>query len=170
MKRILLLLGIALLALGACKKEDNSASLDGRWNIYLQDPDTGKEIPEDYRFSLIFKGDKLDIYIIAWGEHVEGTYTYANDKITYNISKVHKAWADVYETEENDKTLTITGSWDAYQGMNQETFELNSIYSWYLLSKNSPHYPDMVQEFEFKLTSATTAETSLMGIAHKVKK
>ena len=162
MKRILLLLGIVLLALVSCKKEGDSSDLEGRWNINKTDT--------DYSFSLIFKGNKLDVYIIAWGEHVEGTYTFANDKITYKISKVSKAWAKEENIETEDNGETITGSWDAYQGMNQETFELNSIYSWYLLSKNSPHYPDMLQEFDFKLTSATTAETSLIGgTARKAK-
>lgn len=165
MKRLFLLLTVALVALVSCKKEGDNSSLEGRWNVYREANDDS-----DYTYSLIFKGNKLDVYIIAWGEHVEGTYTYANGKITYNISKVHKAWAEVYETEPNDKTLTISGSWDAYQGMNKETFELASIYSWYLLSKNSSHYPDMLQEIDFKLTSATTAETSLMGgTAYKAK-
>ena len=160
MKRLFLLLTIALVALVSCKKEEGNSSLQGRWNV--------QKTETDYSFSLIFKGNKLDVYIIAWGEHVEGTYTYANNEITYNISKVHKAWGEVYEKDKNGDSLT--GSWFA-PGMNQESLELNSEYSWYTLSKDSSHYPgDMLKKFRFELTSSTTAETDLMGgTAYKAK-
>lgn len=162
MKRILLFLGIVLLALSSCKKDEGSEALEGRWNI--------NKTEDDYSFSLIFKGNKLDVYIIAWGEHVEGTYTYANNEITYNITKVSKAWAEVDETEKNNPELTINGSWTA-GNMDQETFKLAPNYSWYLLSKSSSHYPgDMLKKFKFEITSSTTAETDLLGgTAHKVK-
>ncbi len=162
MKKILLLLGLVL-AFASCEKKETSTSLEGRWNVYKTD--------KAYSFSLIFKGNQLDVYIIAWGEHVVGTYTYADDVVKYKISKVYKAWETNGNIERDKNGDTITGAWDAYQGMNQETFELNPIYSWYPLSKDSSHYPgDMLEEFEFKLTSDTTAETDLLGEqAHKAK-
>ena len=158
MKRILLLLGIALLALGACKKEDDS-SLDGRWNIYKTDT--------DYSFSFIFKGNKLDVYVIAWGVHVEGTYTYADDEVNYNITKAQKAWADV-SFDEDGKMVSY--SWFAGD-MDQETFKLKPGYDWYPLSEDDPQHPGfMLEKFKFKLTSSTTAETELIGgTAYKVK-
>ena len=165
MKRILLLLGIALLslALASCKKDD-SASLEGRWNVYRNADD-----PSDYTYSLIFKGNKLDVYIIAWGEHVEGTYTYSNSEITYNITKQWKAWADVtFDEKGNMKTY----SWMAGD-MDKDTFALLPGYDWYNLPDDDPQSAkDLLQKIQFEITSSTTAQTSLVpgpGIAHKVK-
>ena len=160
MKRILLLLGIALLslALASCKKDD-SASLEGRWNI--------KKTDTDYSFSFIFKGNKLDVYVIAWGVHVEGTYTYANDEINYNITKAQKAWTDVSFDEKGNM---VTYSWMAGD-MDQETFKLATGYDWYPLPEDDPSHPGfMLEKFKFKLTSSTTAETELIGgTAYKAK-
>lgn len=165
MKRFLLLLGIALAALTACNgnKDEDSATLEGRWNVWR-----GADNPQDYTFSLIFKGNKLDVYIIAWGVHVEGTYTYANDEVTYNITKAQKAWTDVTFDEKTGEMITY--SWMAGD-MDKDTFELVPGYDWYPLPKDDPSYPgDMLSKFKFKLLSATTAETELMGeTAHKVK-
>ena len=163
MKKLFVLLGVALMALTSCSKDEekdnDSLSLEGRWNI--------SKTEDDYSFSLIFKGNKLDVYIIAWGEHVEGTYTYADNKITYNITKQLKAWTDVsFDGEGN----MITYSWMAGD-MDQETFKLAEGYDWYPIPDGDPQdVKDMLGEFEFKLTSSTTAETSLMGgTAHKAK-
>ena len=161
MKRLFLLLGVALMTLTSCSKDEDkdSVSLDGRWNI--------SKTENDYSFSLIFNGNKLDIYIIAWGEHVEGTYTFTDDEITYNITKQYKAWANV---RYDDKGKMIGYSWSA-GGMNQETFELAPEYDWYPINDGDPQdVRDMLGKFTFKLTSSTTAETNLMGgTAHKAK-
>lgn len=163
MKRLFLFLTIALVALVSCKKEDNSSSLEGRWNVWRS-----ADNPQDYTFSLIFKGNKLDVYIIAWGVHVEGTYTYANDEVTYNITKAQKAWTDVTFDEKTGEMITYY--WMAGD-MDKDTFALVPGYDWYPLPKDDPSYPgDMLSKFKFKLLSATTAETELMGeTAHKVK-
>lgn len=161
MKRFLLLLGIALAALTGCNKNDD-ATLEGRWNIWR-----GADNPQDYTFSLIFKGNKLDVYVIAWGVHVEGTYTYANNEVTYNITKASKAWSDVTF---DDKGKMVTYFWMAGD-MDKDTFELVPGYDWYPLPEDDPSHPgDMLSKFKFELTSSTTAETELMGgTAHKVK-
>ena len=162
MKRLFLLLTIALVALVSCKKEDSDSSLEGRWNVYRIEGDAS-----DYTFSLIFKGNKLDVYIIAWGEHAEGTYTYANNEVSYNITKVSKAWTDVSFDEKGNM---ISYSWMAGD-MDKDTFELVPGYDWYPLSKDDVQWPeDIVGKFTFELTSATTATTSLMGgTAYKAK-
>ena len=159
MKRLFLLLTVALVALVSCKKEDSDSSLEGRWNV--------QKTETDYSFSLIFKGNKLDVYIIAWGVHVSGTYTYANNEVTYNITSAQKAWTDVSFDE---KGKMITYSWMAGD-MDKDTFELVPGYDWYPLPKDDPSYPgDMLSKFKFELTSSTTAETDLMGgIAYKAK-
>lgn len=155
------LLCMSALVFASCDKDEDkdSTSIEGRWNI--------SKTPDDYSFSLIFKGNKLDVYIIAWGEHVEGTYTYANDEVTFNITKQSKAWANV---SFDDKGNMITYSWMA-GNMNQETFELAPGYAWYPVPDGDPQdVRDMLGKFTFKLTSSTTAETSLMGgAAHKAK-
>lgn len=162
MKRLFLLLTVALVALVSCKKEDSDSSLEGRWNVYRTEGDAS-----DYTFSLIFKGNKLDVYIIAWGEHAEGTYTYANNEVSYNITKVSKAWTDVSFDEKGNM---ISYSWMAGD-MDKDTFELVPGYDWYPLSKDDVQWPeDIVGKFTFELTSATTATTSLMGgTAYKAK-
>lgn len=161
MKKLIFLLGIALLAFTSCEKDEekDSTSLEGRWDIYKTE--------DDYSFSLIFKGNKLDVYIIAWGEHIEGTYTYADNKVTYNITKQSKAWTDV---SFDDKGNMITYSWMAGD-MDQETFELAEGYDWYPLADDDPQDAhDMLGQFRFELTSSTTAETDLIGgTAHKAK-
>ena len=159
MKRLFLLLTVALVALVSCKKEDSDSSLEGRWNV--------QKTETDYSFSLIFKGNKLDVYIIAWGVHVSGTYTYANNEVTYNITSAQKAWTDVSFDE---KGKMITYSWMAGD-MDKDTFELVPGYDWYPLPKDDPSYPgDMLSKFKFKLLTAITAETELMGeTAHKAK-
>ena len=161
MKKLIFLLGIALLAFTSCEKDEEkeSTSLEGRWDIYKTE--------DDYSFSLIFKGNKLDVYIIAWGEHIEGTYTYADNKVTYNITKQSKAWTDV---SFDDKGNMITYSWMAGD-MDQETFELAEGYDWYPLADDDPQDAhDMLGQFRFELTSSTTAETDLIGgTAHKAK-
>ena len=152
MKRLFLLLTVALVALVSCKKEGGSSSLEGRWNVMKTDT--------DYSFSLIFKGNKLDVYVIAWGVHVEGTYTYADNEVTYNITKAHKAWTDVSYDEKGNM---ITYSWMAGD-MDQETFELAPEYGWYPLPEDDPSHPGfMLEKFKFELTSDTTATTDLMG-------
>ena len=162
MKKLFVLLGVALMTLTSCSKDndtDNEMSLEGRWNI--------SKTENDYSFSLIFKGNKLDVYIIAWGEHIEGTYTYANNEVTYNITKQSKAWTDVSFDDEGNM---ISYSWMAGD-MNQETFELAEGYAWYPIPDGDPQdVKDMLGKFTFKLTSSTTAETDLMGgTAHKAK-
>ena len=159
MKRLFLLLTVALVALVSCKKEDSDSSLEGRWNV--------QKTETDYSFSLIFKGNKLDVYIIAWGVHVSGTYTYANNEVTYNITSAQKAWTDVSFDE---KGKMITYSWMAGD-MDKDTFELVPGYAWYPLPGDDPSHPgDMLSKFKFKLLTATTAETELMGgTAHKAK-
>lgn len=159
MKRLFLLLTVALVALVSCKKEDSDSSLEGRWNV--------QKTETDYSFSLIFKGNKLDVYIIAWGVHVSGTYTYANNEVTYNITSAQKAWTDVSFDE---KGKMITYSWMAGD-MDQDTFELVPGYDWYPLPGDDPSHPgDMLSKFKFELTSSTTAETDLMGgTAYKAK-
>ena len=159
MKRLFLLLTVALVALVSCKKEDSDSSLEGRWNVMKTDT--------DYSFSLIFKGNKLDVYVIAWGVHVAGTYTYANNEVTYNITSAQKAWTDVSFDE---KGKMITYSWMAGD-MDKDTFELVPGYDWYPLPGDDPSHPgDMLSKFKFELTSSTTAETDLMGgTAYKAK-
>jgi len=163
MKKLLLLLGIALATLVSCESNpDEGSSLEGRWNI-----SRGEQMATDYIFSLIFKGNNLDLYITAWGEHFEGTYTYANNEVTYNITKASKAWTDV-SYDENGKMISY--SWLA-GNMDQETFKLAEGYAWYpMADEDLKDRKEMIGKFKFELTSDTTASTDLMGeVAVKAK-
>ena len=157
MKRIIYLLSIALVALVSCNKtDDSSTSLDGRWNA----PRFADQ-PDDYAFSLIFKGNKLDAYIIAWGEHFEGTYTFADDVLKYNITKAYNAWSDVAF---DDKGNMISWSWMAGD-MDQETFKLIDGYDWYdMTSEDLADRKSILSEFSFKVRGNTAVAGELFGI------
>lgn len=158
MKRILFAIAAALLMITACDPQDENkeVSLEGRWNAYPDDQ------PNDYRFSFIFKGNKLDVYIIAWGEHFSGTYTYADGKINYNITEFKKAWSGVTFDEQGNMT---SYSWMAGD-MDQETFALVEGYQWYDMSaENKSDRKDVLSSFDFKVdASGTKADCDLFGL------
>ena len=92
MKRILFI-AIATAMLGmtftSCDKEkeneDDSKktfSLDGRWDYVPEGTPVG--IGEQ-RITLIFNGSNVDVYIVAWGDHLKGTFTYENNILNFSF-------------------------------------------------------------------------------------
>ena len=168
MKKLFVLALAALMTFAACSDEDDNSgngsgevSLDGRWNA-LRNSDH----PDDYAFSLIFNGDKLDLYIIAWGQHYEGTYTYANNNIAFNISKVYQAYTNVTFDEDGK----IDGySWGA-GNMDQTSFRLAQGYDWYLMNgyEDYENFRRRFSSFEFRLDGSTKAYSNLQGIENLV--
>jgi len=160
MKRLFYLLSIALIALVSCNgtgDKDDSVSLDGRWNAARH-----ADQPSDYAVSLIFKGNQLDAYIIAWGHHFVGTYTIVDNVINYNITKAYVALKNV-SFDEKGKLQSY--EWLAGD-MNQETFALNPGYDWYeesVVGSEMVNGKDILSKFTFEV-DGDTATSDLFGM------
>lgn len=162
MKRFFILLSIALVTLFSCTPDNNKneGGIEGRWNA--------SKGPGDYAFSLIFNGNNLDLYIIAWGEHFEGTYTYTDNEVDYTITKASKAWTGVTYGDNGEME-----SWEWWAGnMDQESFELSEGYDWYpMSSEDLADRKNMFSKFEFVIDGDTaTSNEGFMGLTFKKAK
>lgn len=162
MKKLVVIALAALMALASCtKKTDESTSLDGTWLA------ARFEGTEDYAYRFDFKGNTLDLYVISYGWHFTGTYTYANNTVSYKITGAKCALSDV--------TFNEKGKIEGYSWMigdlDAKTLKLKAGYDWYdmLLYREDLYeeYKGNYAQFTFKLTSSTTAESNIMGPAEK---
>lgn len=135
----------------------SDGSLDGRWEAPRYNDN-----PSDIAFVALFDGNKLDMYIIAWGQHYVGTYSFASGVIKYNISKAYQAYTDVTFDGEGHMT-----SWSWMAGnLDATTLALSEGYAWYDMDAESlASYKEMLQEFSFQLQAGNASATSsLFGI------
>ena len=166
MKKILfaLVAAAALLAV-SCSKDETTAtttsnsstetSLKGRW-----DAPRYPETPEDIAFVAIFGEQELDLYAIAWGQHLKGTYTWTDNTVRYNITEASQAYTDV--TYDGDGNMT-SWSWNA-GNLDATTLDLTSGYEWYpMTAEELNRAKEDFGEFEFNV-SGNTATSSLVGI------
>ena len=155
MRKILTIALAALMALASCTK-DGAASLDGKW-----DAPRSPEQADDIAFSLVFNGDHLDLYVIAWGQRYSGNYSYANDVVSFNVTSASQAYTDV--VYEDGKIVGY--SWSA-GNLDPKTLKLASGYDWYDLSLSREdlyeEYKEMFSSFKFKLVGKDKAESDLM--------
>ena len=159
MKKLFLITLAALMALVSCNKGNNAeGSLDGRWNA-LRSTDN----PNDYAMSLIFNGNKLDIYVIAWGWHWTGTYRYSDNEIMFTVDKAYQAYTDVSFDEDGNIS---SYSWEA-GNLDGKTLKLADGFNWYELQRTRKdlydEYKESFSEFDFVFTSTTTAMADPMG-------
>lgn len=165
MKKILfaLVAAMALLAV-SCSKDETTAtatsnsstetSLKGRW-----DAPRYQEMPEDIAFVAIFGEQELDLYVIAWGQHLKGTYTWANNTVKYNITEASKAYTDATD----DGAGNMTGSWMA-GNLDAATLTLSNGYEWYPMTEEQlAQARTDFGEFPFTV-NGNKATTSLTGI------
>ena len=96
----------------------------------------------------IFKGNKVDLYIIAWGEHLSGTFTHENGVLTLNITE-----GKCLSAEPDHR------SWFA-PGLDPETLEPYAGYEWYDMmsldewaAEQFNDAKDMFSKMTFVLTS-----------------
>jgi hypothetical protein len=144
MRKLFALAISALFILGACTKD--GGNLDGRW-IGLRAEDT----PDDVAFTLDFSGNKLDMYVIAWGQRYSGTYTLSDGVVKFNINKVYQAFSGVV-IDENTGEFTRY-SWTAGD-MDGKTLELVAGYEWYEMNGGGDWDrtdKEMFSTFEFKV-------------------
>lgn len=110
--------------------------------------------------TLIFDGNKVDVYIIAWGDHLQGTYSYQNDTLSFSFDNAFDALIieDTYK------------GWDMSDGaFNPETLELTYTeefpYRWYKMDKEQFEMDvDFLSSFEFHLIDGKTAVGSQMQL------
>ena len=159
MKKILfaLMAVVALVTVSCSKSEEETSetSLKGRWEA-PRFPDT----PEDIAFVALFGEANLDLYVISWGQHLRGTYTWADNVVKYNITEAYKALTDVEYDEEGNMT-----SWSWNMGnLDATTLDLTSGYEWYpMTAEELNRAKEDFGEFEFNV-SGNTATSSLVGI------
>ena len=140
----------------------SDGSLDGRWTA-----PRSSEQPDDIALVLDFSGNKLTLYIIAWGMRFEGTYTYASETVSYAITKGSKALTDVHYDGEGtmDSYSWMAGNLDA------NTLQLAEGYAWYDMTVASNPFNDLYLEykeslasFDLKMTGADQATSSYIVI------
>lgn len=159
MKKILFaLMAVVALVTVSCSKteeETSETSLKGRWEA-PRFPDT----PEDIAFVALFGEANLDLYVVSWGQHLRGTYTWADNVVKYNITEAYKALTDVEYDEEGNMT-----SWSWNMGnLDATTLDLTSGYEWYpMTAEELNRAKEDFGEFEFNV-SGNTATSSLVGI------
>lgn len=159
MKKIFFaLMAVVALVTVSCSKteeETTETSLKGRWEA-PRFPDT----PEDIAFVALFGEANLDLYIVSWGQHLRGTYTWANNVVKYNITEAYKALTDVEYDEEGNMT---SWSWNI-GNLDATTLDLTSGYEWYpMTAEELNRAKEDFGEFEFNV-SGNTATSSLVGI------
>lgn len=148
---------VALVTVSCSKSEEETTetSLKGRWEA-PRFPDT----PEDIAFVALFGEANLDLYIVSWGQHLRGTYTWADNVVKYNITEAYKALTDVEYDEEGNMT---SWSWNI-GNLDATTLDLTSGYEWYpMTAEELNRAKEDFGEFEFNV-SGNTATSSLVGI------
>lgn len=149
------------LSFTSCDKEEDDSnakvSLDGRWDGYRKGDGHGSQ-----DMTLIFKGNQVDVYIIAWGDHLKGTYTYKDNTLTFS-----------FKNEEAYDALIVDGEykgWFAGDGaFDPETLELTSTeeypYQWYVMDEDTFEMDvEFLSSFEFKLIDGKTARGGQMDL------
>lgn len=159
MKKIFFaLMAVVALVTVSCSKteeETTETSLKGRWEA-PRFPDT----PEDIAFVALFGEANLDLYVVSWGQHLRGTYTWADNVVKYNITEAYKALTDVEYDEEGNMT---SWSWNI-GNLDASTLDLTSGYEWYpMTAEELNRAKEDFGEFEFNV-SGNTATSSLVGI------
>lgn len=144
----------------SCDKEkDNEVNLDGRWDGVPEGVQVG--IGEQ-RITLMFDGNKVDVYIVAWGDHLKGTYTYENDKLDFSFKN-----EDAYDAliiQENYR------GWNIADGaLDPETFELKYTeelpYRWYQMDAEQFEMDvDFLKDFTFKIVDDKKAVGGPMNL------
>ncbi len=140
------------LALG----EEEYGSLDGRWDALRHENEPGSTA-----FVALFDGEHLDLYIIAWGQHYLGRYSYADGVITYDIESAQQAYTDVsYDQEGN----MVSHSWAA-GNLDPTTLQLGEGYEWYHMNEEDlSGYKEDLAQFSFIRQDNNTATSALFGI------
>lgn len=153
------MLGMTFTSCDKDKENEDEFSLNGRWDGVPEGVEVGKG---EQRFTLIFDGNKVDVYIVAWGDHLKGTYTYENDKLNFSF-KNEDAW-DALIIEDGYR------GWSMSDGaLDPETFELKYTeelpYRWYQMDEERFNDDvEFLKNFTFKKIDNKTAVGGPMNL------
>lgn len=155
MKKLLFAIVAACAIMAVSCSKDDETSLKGRWEAPRY-----SDNPEDIAFVAIFGEEDLDLYVIPWGQHMKGTYTWTNDVVKYNITSASHAYTGVTYDDSGNMS-----SWAWEMGnLDAATLTLTSGYDWYPMTGEELEQAKAdFGEFEFKV-DGNTATSSLVGI------
>lgn len=115
---------------------------DGRWDAPHNGNKPAAYTPDvDYRICMVVSGSDIDLYVLAWGYHIQGKFTLENGNLHIETDDDH-IWSGHY-VEANSISWSAWGpptdefedGWDySYGSLNPETFALQSPYQWYSVS------------------------------------
>ena len=154
------MLGLSFTSCDEEEIEDNSqtkVSLDGRWDGTRKGGGHGSQ-----DMTLIFNGNEVDVYIIAWGDHLKGTYPYQNDSLYFS-----------FKNENAYDALIIDGDYKGWfvgdGAFDPETLELTYTeelpYRWYKMDEEQFETDvNFLSSFEFHLIDGKTAVGSQMQL------
>lgn len=140
----------SLFAATSCgdKDEANNESLDGRWDVYT---DLHKDCQT---FTFVFDGNKVEAYIIFWGDCLKGTYTYVDNKFEFNF-KIEDAF-DARIPEDYTGEIDQSGLF-----IDPETLKPVKGYSWLDLSLQMfDEDVQMLKGWEFERESSKSGKGS----------
>ncbi len=120
---------------------------DGRWDA----PRNGirpaeNTISTSYTFCMVVEGSTVDLYVPAWGYHIQGTFTLNDGKMHIETDDDH-IWQGLYIDRNgeygsigwsagNPPSDEFESTWDySYDSMNAETFELQYPYKYMSVSE-----------------------------------
>jgi len=138
--------------------EFNRKVADGRYDLFTD------ASASDTMGVYFFKGNTVDVYIIAWGQHLSGTFTHENGVLTMNFTE-----GECLSSQPDHI------SWFA-PGLNPETLEPYGGYEWYDMNSldewASELYNDtksLLNKVSFVLTSSNNGYGSV-GRSGVIKK
>ncbi len=120
---------------------------DGRWDATRSGYKPAKyEKSTDYTFCMVVKGNTVDLYVPAYGWHIQGTFTLTDGKMHINADDDH-IWQAAYKTGDAEEGSIGWNAWgcpdeayestwdDTYGAMDAENFTIQSPYTWYTVNQ-----------------------------------
>ena len=111
---------------------------EGRWDAPHGGtiPVDENDVLNDYNFSFVSKGNTLDMYVLAWGFHVQGNYSIEDGHLKFDNPKMWQGiWRDAYGYGWSAYGAPYDGApgydaegapIDGIANMNPQTFEIRS--------------------------------------------
>lgn len=114
---------------------------EGRWDaphMGVKPDDENSEL-NDYTLCFVSKGGTLDMYVLAWGFHVQGKYSIADGHLKFDSPKMwqgiyrhdsYKGWSAYGPPYDGAPGYNADGEpLDGVANMNPQTFEIKSAWS-----------------------------------------
>ncbi len=131
----------------------NKKPSTGRWNGYMGEN-------SDHGIVYIFGDSLVDIYIIAWGEHLKGAYAHINGTLFFNLIEGYKA-----------KFVEDSSWWWEAGNLDAETLKLTEGCNWYKMDEEVfNERKQEISSFTFALGSDTKAYGGLFGRSMIIEK